>query len=111
MADSFIVKVPYSQGHSHFSTWVSGFPQLHQHDDAHGHDSHHVELPQQQKTLDYLRKEMVALATDRNSVEAYVCYRTCFKLLDRDYVDFCLQKKCNQPSFTAAARHLNLLKD
>ena len=114
MSDNYLVRVPYVEGHSHTSTWISDFPQIHQHhqDDHAAHHGHHghPELSQKEKTLDYLRKEMVMLATNKKAVQDKICYRTCFKFLDRDYVDFCLKQKCDQSSFEQAAKALNLLK-
>ena len=106
-----ISKVPYTEGHSHFATWVKDFPQLHQHDDHHGHhDDHHKPIPQKEQILDHLRKELVDLAQDSKSIKQRLCYRSCFKLPLREYVEFCLSNKCGQSNFNDAARTLNLLK-
>ena len=111
MNQQFITKVPYTESHSHFANWVKDFPQLHQHDehDHHGHDSHKP-LSQKQQILDHLRHELVDLATDRNAIKNKLCYRSCFKILDREYAQYCLQEKCGQSDFNAAARALKLLK-
>lgn len=35
-----------------------------------------------------------------------LCYRTCFKLTDEKYVQFCLDKKCGGATFQGAANVL-----
>ena len=39
-----------------------------------------------------------------------LCYRTCFKLEEKKYVDFCLQKKCNGADLSQAAKLLGFIK-
>ncbi len=106
-----ITKIPYTVGHTHFGTWVSDFPQLHQHDE-HGHHGHeeHKPLSQKQQILDHLRKELVTLAVDRPAIEQKLCYRTCFKFTDREYAEYCLKVKCGQSDFIQAAKALNFYK-
>jgi len=38
-----------------------------------------------------------------------LCFRTCFKLEQKSYVDFCLQRKCGGVDFNQAARTLGLV--
>ena len=38
------------------------------------------------------------------------CFRNCFKLRDRRYVEFCLQRKCGGVPFMKAADSLGLVK-
>lgn len=44
------------------------------------------------------------------SVDAGICYRDCFKLPIKSYVEFCLQKRCNGASFENAAAFMGYLK-
>jgi hypothetical protein len=40
-----------------------------------------------------------------------MCLRNCFKLSKKDYVDFCLAKRCGGADFKEAARKLGYLKE
>ena len=108
----FINRVPTVETHTHFNAWVKDFPALHpQGEHGHGHGHHgHAPLPHRQQLLDHLRKELTQLSTDRKSIEQKLCYRSCFKIMDREYAEFCLKERCQQPDFKAAARAVNLLK-
>jgi hypothetical protein len=107
MSFNFINKVPYTKGHSHFYDEITDFPALHEH---HDHHHGHEKLSRKEQLLDNLRKDLIEATVNPSLVQNKLCYRSCFKLMDRDYTSFCLQKKCNQPDIYEAAKLLKLLK-
>ena len=98
MKQEYIVKTPHTMSHSHFHEYIEDFPQLHDHH----HDHHENELPQKQQTLDVLRLELKNYALNPRHFESVACYKNCFTMLDKEYVDYCLQKKCDSNIRSAA---------
>ena len=99
-----IAPVRVKKAHSEFYNYIESFP-----DQPKVHEGPN-DLPQKQVTLDHLRKEMIDLAKNPQAIQNKLCFRNCFKWTDRDYVEFCLERKCNKTNFEEAARALNYLK-
>lgn len=99
-----ITPVRFTKAHSEFYNYIESFPdQKHMHDDDHG-------VSQKELTLDHLRRELVDLAKNPKAIQDRLCYRTCFKWGDRDYINYCLSQKCGGVSFNYAANTLGYLK-
>lgn len=96
--------VPFKLDHAEFQYYIGSFPEQIKHE--HGPNV----ISQKQVILDHLRLELRQLAVNPQQVQDYMCYRNCFKWDTREHVDFCLQRKCGNPGFEAAAEHLGLLK-
>lgn len=107
MSFNFINKVPFIKGHSHFYDEIVDFPSLHDHNH---HEHNENQLSRKEKLLNHLRSDLIEAAEKPQLVENRLCYRECFKLMDRDYTSFCLEKKCNQNDFNEASRVLGYLK-
>ena len=99
-----ITPVRFNKGHSEFYNYIESFPDQKKILEGPGH------LPQKQVMLDHLRKELLEMTLNPQKIQNRLCYRNCFKWTDREYVEFCLNKKCNQNNFEEAARTLNYLK-
>ena len=105
MRQEYIIKTPFTKSHSHFYDYIEDFPQLHEH-----HDDHHESaLPANEQMLDHLRLELKNYALNPNYYQARLCFKKCFKLWDRDYVEYCLQKNCGA-EFQDAAKFLGWAK-
>lgn len=99
-----ITPVRFVKSHSEFFNYIESFPdQKKMHDDVNG-------VSQKELTLDYLRKELVDLAKNPKAVQDRLCYRTCFKWGEREYIQYCLDQKCGGTNFYSAANSLGLLK-
>ena len=87
-------------GHSEVHSYISEFPTL-----------------KENKTLysptlspyDQARMDLMINSKNKEQFKLEFCYKTCFKLTDQKYVDFCLQKKCNS-NLKRAAAALKILK-
>lgn len=99
-----VTTVPFTMGHTDKHLYIASFPEQ-----VKVEDGPHA-IPQKQRILDHLRTELRVLAVKPQEVHNYMCYRNCFKWQNREHVDFCLQSKCGNPGFEAAAAHLGLLK-
>ena len=92
------------EAHGHFYKYIESFPGQKKVEIGHGH------LPPKEITLDHLRNELVDLTLNPKKIQSNLCYRNCFKMQEREYIEFCLNKKCSQNDFFEAARALNYLK-
>ena len=90
MSYEYIIKTPHTKSHSHFYDYIEDFPHLHDHHDHH-HDS---KLPAQEKLLDHLRLELKSYAENPQYHNNMFCYRKCFTILNKEYVDYCLKRNC-----------------
>eukprot|EP01017_Pseudomicrothorax_dubius_P019901 TRINITY_DN21938_c0_g1_i3.p1 TRINITY_DN21938_c0_g1~~TRINITY_DN21938_c0_g1_i3.p1 ORF type:complete len:100 (-),score=34.33 TRINITY_DN21938_c0_g1_i3:252-551(-) len=45
-----------------------------------------------------------------NKFEDKLCYRTCFKFLEKRHIEFCLERKCGTKDFHRAASVLGYVK-
>lgn len=96
--------IPFVKAHSEFYDYIESFPnQVH-------HPNGPNDFSQKEILLDHLRKELIQLAVNPKQIQDRLCYRNCFKWREKSYVEFCLNKKCNQNDFFEAARVLNYLK-
>jgi hypothetical protein len=99
-----VTRVPFKEGHTDHHVFIESFPEQ-----KHVPEGPGI-LPQKQQTLDYLRAELISLVHNRPEIEASICYRTCFKWQQREFIEYCLQKKCGDPGFKTAASKLGLLR-
>jgi hypothetical protein len=58
---------------------------------------------------DQARMDLMLQTLNKESFKKDFCYKSCFKLSNLRYTEFCLQKKCNA-TLNEAAGALNLLK-
>ncbi|CAK79537.1 unnamed protein product (macronuclear) [Paramecium tetraurelia] len=87
----------FHKGHIHFFDLLSSFHGLEDQPD----------YPVQQQTIqDKLRHQYL----HDNNWEDKLCYRTCFKIQEKEYVQFCLNKKCSGAPYLKAAQVLGYVK-
>ena len=102
--ETSITPVRFNKAHSEFFDYIESFPDQRQVLEGPGH------LPQKEVVLDHLRMELLDLAKNPQAIQNRLCYRNCFKWKDRSWVEFCLNRKCNQNNFEEAAKAMNYLK-
>lgn len=98
-----ISRVDFHMAHSDYYKYIESFPNQRKVDEA-GHEAEH------QQRMDSLRSELIQLAVNPKKVEDRLCYRTCFKWNDKNYIQYCLDKKCGGASFNAAAAVLGYIR-
>lgn len=103
MASAY-TKVEHHNSHSEFFNFIESFPNQRKVDEHPGH------LPEHQVALDHLRRELVDIAKNPKHYEDKVCFRTCFKWQQRDYIQYCLDQKCGGADFNGAAKVLGYSK-
>jgi hypothetical protein len=57
-----------------------------------------------------IRVSLIEFEFDEWLLNVGVCYRDCFKQPIRKYVEFCLEKRCNNANFEDAAKFMGYLK-
>lgn len=96
-------RIEFHMAHSEYYKYIESFPNQRKVDEK-GH------LTEHQQRMDSLRSELTQLAVNPKQIENKLCYRTCFKWNDKDYIQYCLDQKCGGASFNGAAAVLGYLK-
>ena len=108
MKDSWVIKTPKVDGHSHFYDFYAALPGV-------GHDHHHEEgerpLTSHEKKMDVLRAELADFAENPQFYKKRTCYRDCLRNKTKDYISFCLQKQCDGATLQDAGKLLGLYKE
>lgn len=113
MQQAFLSRLNFHRSHSHTSDNIESFDRIEE-AKSHHHHSHHspqeVEFHKKEAILNSLRGELLEIAKDPSQFESRICFRKCFKLETKEFIQDCLKHKCNNANFKEAAMALNLVK-
>ncbi|EAS07230.3 hypothetical protein TTHERM_01001220 (macronuclear) [Tetrahymena thermophila SB210] len=94
-----IVHVPVHMGHTHYFDYIDSFPKLKEGPTL---EENHIT---NQKIL---REQLIS---GQQGLEQNLCLRNCFKLSQKRYIEFCLDRKCGGADFQRAATILGYTKN
>ncbi|KAM3137418.1 hypothetical protein pb186bvf_010391 [Paramecium bursaria] len=90
-------KEGFHQAHIHFFDYISEF---------HGLPDQPDYDVQSRSLMEKLRHQYL----HENNWENNLCFRNCFKLNQKKYIEFCLDRKCGGVDFLKAANQLGYVK-
>ena len=108
----FLERFNYHKAHGHTYDNIESFDRVHDHHQHH-HDHHSNDEKMflwKEETLNHLRNELKDLAQHPEKYQNKICYRKCFKLETKGFIQDCLDFKCQGANFDTAAKELNLVK-
>ncbi|EGR33060.1 hypothetical protein IMG5_062850, partial [Ichthyophthirius multifiliis] len=93
------VHTPVHKAHIHYFDFIESFPKM---KEGPNDQEKHVQYQQ------ILRDQLI---NGQSGLEQQLCLRNCFKMSEKKYVEFCLDRKCGGVDIQKAGKILGYVKN